>query len=162
MPVYDLDKLMEETRRVAAEFRSTVGETLPVTPEIAKYDAVRILGLRKPEEDQVGYDALMNDDAGSEIPCIIKGRVIFDESRSGHRLGSLNTDAPWQRILLVLLDADYTTREIYALDRDEALEAGIDLANPRGAMTIAKFRAIGRCLWDRWNGPVESEILDNR
>ncbi len=161
MPVYDLDKLMEETRRVAAEFRLTVGETLPVTPEIARYDAIRILGMSKADDDETGVDAYMHED-GEQIPCLIKGRVIFDESKGGRRIGSLNPDAPWRRILLVLLEADYSTQEIYALDKDVALEAGIDLANPRGAMTVAKFRSVGTLLWDRWNGASTGEVLDNR
>ena len=46
MAVYKLDKLMAETRRLAAEYRRSTGSTLPVSAELAKFDAISLLGLR--------------------------------------------------------------------------------------------------------------------
>jgi hypothetical protein len=45
MGIDSIDKLMAEARRLAVEYRQTTGKTLPVTSEIAVYDAIRLLNL---------------------------------------------------------------------------------------------------------------------
>lgn len=161
MSVYDLSRLMEETRRVAAEYRRTTGQTLPVTPEIARHDACMLLGLQEPEPALPGVDAERVSDDGS-TRYQIKGRAIFDEEKTGHRIGTVNFDTPWDAQLLVLLDERYEATEIYEMDRaivEEALKSG---QSKRGGMTVAKFKALGELVWDRWSGENPDEIMDNR
>ena len=148
MSVYQVEKLMEETRRVAAEFRKATGQTLPVGPELARFDAIRLLKLDSPPEELSGVDAISNDNQRYQI----KNRVVFDDSKSGHRIGQLNFDGDWNTLLLVLLDEDYNTTEIYQMDRETAVSAVDELNNDtrkkRGPMSVAKFKAIGTLAWD--------------
>jgi len=55
--------------------------------------------------------------------------------------------------MLVLLDENLDATEIYAVDRDQvvsALEApGSKARNERGALSISKFRSIGKLVWNR-------------
>ena len=52
MSVYSYDKLIEETRKLAAEFRRTTGTMLPVSGEIARHDVSHLLGLEL-NQDQI-------------------------------------------------------------------------------------------------------------
>ena len=45
MGVYQIDKLMGEARRLAAEYRRATGKTLAISGEIAISDAITLLGL---------------------------------------------------------------------------------------------------------------------
>ncbi|MBV1915735.1 MAG: hypothetical protein KUG72_10145 [Pseudomonadales bacterium] len=147
MSVYQVEKLMEETRRVAAEFRKATGQTLPVGPELARFDAIRLLNLDSPPEGLSGVDAISSDDLCYQI----KNRVVFDDSKGGHRIGQLNFDGDWNVLLLVLLDEEYNTVEIYQMDRDTAVEAVDELKNDtrkkRGPISVAKFKALGNLAW---------------
>jgi hypothetical protein len=148
MSVYQVEKLMEETRRVAAEFRKATGQTLPVGPELARYDASRLLNLESAPDGLSGVDAVSGDDLRYQI----KNRVVFDDSKGGHRIGQLNFDGDWNVLLLVLLDEEYSTVEIYQMDRDTAVDAVDELNNDtrkkRGPMSVAKFKALGSLVWD--------------
>ena len=148
MSVYQVEKLMEETRRVAAEFRKATGQTLPVGPELARYDASRLLNLESAPDGLSGVDAVSGYDSRYQI----KNRVVFDDSKGGHRIGQLNFDGDWNVLLLVLLDEEYNTIEIYQMGRDIAVEAVDELNNDtrkkRGPMSVAKFKALGSLVWD--------------
>ena len=155
MSVYKLDKLMEETRRLAAEYRKSTGSTLPVSAEIAKYDAMRLLGLVAPTETERAVDALrVSDMVVDKIQ--IKGRVVFDPNKSGYRVGQLNLDAAWDSTLMVLMNDQYQTEAIYELSRAQLEQAipdqGLLKKNARGSMSINKFKAIGELLWS--DGPA--------
>ena len=147
MSVYEIDTLMTETRRLAAQYYQTTRQSLPVSHEIARYDAVRLLSLTEPPEPQKGVDAYQPD----QTPVQIKGRVIFDESKSNYRIGQLNQDGLWQKVLLVIMNPDYHTEAIYVATRDAIDAANQDTQNPkrnkRGAMSVAKFKAIGELIW---------------
>ncbi|HET8807497.1 MAG TPA: hypothetical protein VFM76_03880, partial [Methylophaga sp.] len=88
--IYSIDKLMHETRQLAARYRQTTGTTLPVTGEIARFDAAKALDLQLLEDTNLAYDAIGRDSRkGQRI--IIKGRALFDESRSSTpRIGQVN------------------------------------------------------------------------
>ena len=144
---YSVTKLTEEARRLAADYRRATGKTLPLSPEIAVNDAVRLLGL-SPAED-ADCDAL-DERGGATRRVIVKGRAIFDQSKSGQRIGQLKLDKAWDEALLVLMDEDYETTEIYRAERakmDAALAA--KPTNKRGAMTINQFKIIGEKVWPR-------------
>ena len=144
MTAYQLDKLIEQTRRLAADFREQCGQTLPVSTELAHYDAAKILNLIRDESSDSGVDFIGHTSfIGEKIQ--VKSRVIFDNQRSGLRVGKINFDSAWDRIILVIYNSAYHPTEIYSLSRDEILKSH-DMNHAR-PISVAKFRAIGEMLW---------------
>lgn len=163
MTLYAADKLIAQARVLAAEYRRTMGKPLPgISNEIAEHDAVKLLRLKPKPEVEGGYDAV--DPARDDKRIQIKSRTIFDESKSGQRMGQLKLDKDWDSVVLVLMDEDYEPYEIYEAEREEILEF-VDQSSSgrakRGAMSIARFKIIGRLAWTRENG-LEPEIWDNQ
>lgn len=151
MSLYSIDKLIEETRRLAAEFRRTTGTMLPVSGEIARYDASHHLGLTLNEQATKGVDAV-GTDKRKGLKVQIKGRVVGDSVKSGHRIGQLNTDGDWDLVVLSLMDNDFQPLEMYEATREEILDALSDSTssqNRRGAISVARFRIIGKLVWTR-------------
>ena len=144
MTVYAVDKLMSETRRLAAAFYEQTQQVLPVSAELAKYDAMRLLTLSEPKSAAKGVDCIDQDNSRYQV----KSRVIFQEGKPGLRVGQLNLEGEWDHTLLVLLDPSYEPFEIYQLDKP-TIESQINQTrgNKRGAMTIAKFKALGELVW---------------
>lgn len=165
MGVFAVDKLMSEARRLAAEYRRATGKSLGISAEIAKHDACRLLDLEASEDAVGGYDAIgRGNREGQRVQ--IKGRAIFDESKSGQRIGQLKVEQDWDSVVLVLMDAEFEPVEIYEAERDvviEALGAGRDTKrSKRGAMSVAKFKAIAQLVWTREEGMLEDEVWDNQ
>lgn len=160
--VYALEKLISQTRRLATEFRLTTGKMLPVTGEIARFDAARHLGLELLESRAPGVDATGKDDREGRR-YQIKGRVILDEGKAGYRIGQLNPNGDWTHVALVLLDGEFEPYKIYEADREEILatlsQSG-GKRSKRGAMSVAKFEAIGQLIWTRENG-LEDGVWSN-
>lgn len=152
---YSVEKLMSETRRLAAEFKRTTGKPLAVSGEIARFDAINLLGLQAAEPGHA-YDAVQGD-----ARILIKGRAIFDESKGGHRLGQLKLDSDWDYVVLVLMDEQFNSVEIYQASKDELQSALIETANRRGTLSVAKFKAVAKIVWDNVNGLVD-EVWDNK
>lgn len=153
--VYSIDKLISETRRLAAEYRRSTGQVLPVSGEIARHDAARLLGLKLCEPGTAGVDAIgAGTREGQRVQ--IKSRLMTQESKSGARLGQINTQGEWDTLLLVILDEDYETSEIYEASREELGDALAESENSnrakRGALSIAKFKNIGWLIWSRETG----------
>ncbi len=150
MSVYKIDKLMEETRRLAAEYRKSTSKTLPVSADLARFDAFRLLGLLPTDAPIRAVDALLQTPEGNK-KVQIKGRVIFEEAKRNQRIGQLDFEASWDLVLLVLMNAAYECTEIYELSRDVLNKAMLDngklKANTRGALSIKKVKAIGRLCW---------------
>jgi hypothetical protein len=159
--LYSLDRLIEETRRLATDYRQVTGLPLPVTGEIANYDAAHLLGLELIQPPPGGYDAVGLQGPRAGVRYQIKGRAIFDESKSGHRIGQLKSDQPWDALLLVLLDDSYHPTAIYEADRHSVLAAAAEAEGrrgKRGAMSIARFRNIAQLVWSSESGEVHGEI----
>lgn len=153
MTVYSIDKLIAETRRLAAEFRRSTGQVLPVSGEIARYDAARILGLTLCEQRTGGIDAIgQGDREGQRIQ--VKSRVLSQDKKSGARIGQLNPNGDWDTVVLVIMDEDYEPREIYEASREEVEEAmsGSSSRSNRGAISISKFKIISWLVWTRETG----------
>lgn len=153
--VYSIDKLISETRRLAAEYRRSTGQVLPVSGEIARHDAARLLGLKLCEPGSAGVDAIgAGSRAGQRVQ--IKSRVMAQEKKSGARIGQINTQGEWDTLLLVILDEDYEACEIYEASREQLSDAlaGSESSNrsKRGALSIAKFKNIGWLVWTRETG----------
>lgn len=159
MSVYSVDKLISEARRIAAEYRRVTGKTLGgVSGEIAENDAARLLDLELCREKPGGYDAIgRNRREGKRIQ--IKGRAIFDESKSGQRIGQIKADQEWDSIMLVLMDENFEPFEIYEADRDVVMqESAAGKRSKRGAMSVAKFRNIAELVWLRGQDDVEERL----
>ncbi len=165
MTVYTLDTLMAQARQLAAEYRRTTGKTLPVSGEIAVHDAVRLLDLQPAPPGAAGYDAVRVRDGRTET-LQVKGRVVFDDTRGGQRIGQLRVDQPWDAVLVVLLDDAYEPVEIHEAGRDAVLaalaEAGASRRASRGLISVARFRHIGRRVWSRELGREDDELWSNR
>lgn len=152
MNVYSLDKLISETRRLAAEYKKVTGKPLPgVSNEIAEYDAARLLNLELVEDRTDGYDAIGSGSlTGSRVQ--IKARTIFDELKSGHRIGQLKTEKPWDYVALVIMNDAYEPTEIFLAERAIILKNMDGKQNKRGAMSIAKFKKISQLAWSNIDG----------
>ena len=151
MSVYAVDKLITQARRLAKEYRQVTGKTLPVTGEIAINDAIRLLGMAAASELNCGFDAVLQYQQ-QKLRVQIKGRAIVNSKRSGHRLGQLKLEQDWDAIVLVIMDVDYETSEIYLAERETMMEAINESKNKRGSISIARFKIIGELLWSAENG----------
>jgi len=151
MPLYSYDKLIEQTRKLAAEFRRTTGTMLPVSGEIARHDVSHHLDLELNKENTAGFDAIgRNEREGLRIQ--IKSRVVGDSVKPGHRIGQLNPDGDWDLVILSLMDDEFEPLEMYQASREEIFDAVQDASSKRkkrGAISVAKFKIIGKLVWTR-------------
>jgi len=150
MAIYSIDTLIEETRRLAAEFRRTTGTMLPVSGEIARFDACFHLQLTANEDRNASFDAVgTGEREGLKIQ--IKSRVIGDAVKSGHRIGQLNMESDWDRIVLSLMNNDFEPLEMYELSREkiENMHTHDKQRTKRGVISVAKFKAVGDLVWQR-------------
>lgn len=160
MGIYSVDKLMTEARRLAREYRQTTGKTLPITGEIATNDAIQLLKLTPNEMPNQGYDAIM-EYRNETLRVQIKGRAIFDEYKSGHRLGQLKIDQEWDAVLLVIMGGDYETQEIYMAMRDDIMDVSKKSKSKKGSITVARFKIIGELLWTVMDGIEDITLWTN-
>ncbi len=165
MSVYSVDKLITQARKLAAEYRKATGQSLGVSAEIARHDVARLLDLELlPPDAPGGFDALGKGRwEGKRIQ--IKGRAIFDERKSGQRLGQLKLNQDWDLVMLVLMDEDFEPQEIYEANRDDIEDvldgSSASKRSKRGAVSVARFKIIGRLLWTRENGLEDDGYWDN-
>ncbi len=161
--IYSIEKLMHETRHLAAKYRQTTGTALPVTSEIARFDAAQALNLKLNDDVNSDFEAVGLSDPRKDELFIIKGRVIFETSKSSPRIGQLNTNKNWDRVVLVLFDEDYQAEEIYEATRDEIDEAMHHDSNrkKRGAMSVAQFKIIAELVWTSRDGLID-KVWDNQ
>lgn len=165
MSVFSNDKLISEARRLAAEYRAATGKPLGISGEIAEFDAARLLDLEICKERPGGYDAIGRKGLRLGKRIQIKARAIFDENKTGQRIGQLKMDKDWDSVLLVILDESYAPIEIYEATRSDvehALEERADNPrNKRGAMTVARFKNVAQRVWTAVDGEIQDDIWDN-
>lgn len=162
MSIYAIDKLIEETRRVASEFHRSTGTILPVSAEISRYDVSRLLGFELMDDRNLGYDAITGQDLGS-ARVLVKSRVIKDCVNSNQRIGQMNFDADWEMVALSVMDQDFAPLEIYLISRDalvDELENCNSRRNRRGAMSLAKFMIIADLVWTAEEGRIDDSSVD--
>ncbi len=127
------------------------GKPLGMTGEVAEFSAAQILGLELAEARQPGYDAIRKEE-GKVTRIQIKGRCIPANAKPGQRLGRIQLDKEWDTVLLVLMNEDLEVQSIYEATKSEiekALRApGSKARNERGALSVGKFKAIGREVWN--------------
>ncbi len=164
MALYSVDKLIAEARRLAADYRRATGKSLPgVSGEIAEHDAAHALDLELCKQPQGGYDAIgRGEREGWRVQ--IKARAIFDGQKSGQRIGQLKLDQDWDSVVLVLMNEDFDSFEMYEAEREvieEALAEG-STRGKRGPMSISRFKNIARLVWTLEDGLIRDEVWDNR
>lgn len=163
--LYSVDKLISEARRIAAEYRRATGKPLGISAEIARHDACTYLELDA-QKDAIGYDAMGLTGEREGLRFQIKGRAIFDEKKGGQRLGQIKVDQDWDNIVLVLMDEDFETTEIYEASREQLLD-DIDQTvsskrKKRGAISVARFKHLAQLVWNKEEGLINDEIWDNQ
>lgn len=159
MAVYDVDKLMTEARKLAATYRRATGKALGISTEIAVHDVIRLMNLIPAEPNAGGYDAIgTGPREGRRIQ--IKGRTIFNEKKSGQRIGQIKMDQDWDSVMLIIMDEDYEARQIFEASREAITEVTAETSASRakrGAMSVARFRAIGRLVWSQEHGLIADD-----
>lgn len=144
--------VLREAKKLAQEYRTLTGKPLGITGEVAEYEAARILGVELTPARQAGYDALEAAD-GSVRKLQIKGRCLHDTRRPGQQLGSIQIEKEWDAVLMVILDRNFDCLEIYEAERGVVIAAltapGSKARNERGALSVAKFKSIGKLRWQR-------------
>lgn len=147
-----LMELLGEAKALAREYYELTGKPLGVTGEVAEYEAARILGVELTAARQAGFDAIERI-GGVTKKLQIKGRCLQENCKPGQRLGSISTDHDWDAVLMVLLDYEFNATEIYEAEREHveaALNApGSKARNVRRALSVDKFKSIGRLRWQR-------------
>jgi hypothetical protein len=161
--IYSIEKLMHETRQLAAKYRKTTGTALPVTTEIARFDAAKALNLILNEDNNNDFDAVGLSGARATKRFLIKGRVLFETSKSSPRIGQLNVEKSWDRIVLVIFDEEYQAEEMYEATRDDIADAMYHDSNrkKRGAMSVAQFKIISELVWTSQDGLID-KVWDNQ
>ncbi|MGB0238652.1 MAG: hypothetical protein ACPG4B_02275 [Cycloclasticus sp.] len=159
---YSVDKLIEQARQLAADFKKMTGKPLPgVSNEIAEHDACKLLALKLHKENSDGYDAIRVSGFGPK-KIQIKARAIFNDNYRGQRLGQLKLDKDWDSVVLVLMDENYQAFDIFEATRGDILDNLNNNSNrmKRGAMSVAKFRNIATLVWTKENGSNASAWPD--
>lgn len=143
-----LSELVSAAKSVAIGYKHLTGRPLSITGEVAEYEAVRLLGLEIADARQSGFDA--RDADGTRFQ--IKGRCLGSHAKSG-QIGGIRLDREWDAVLLVLLDEEFAPVSIYVASRpavEAALAApGSQARNKRGALSVSKFKSIGKLVWTR-------------
>jgi len=167
LSVFSVDKLISEARRIAADYRRATGKTLGgVTGEIAENDAARLLNLELSEDKNSGFDAIgKGKREGKKIQ--IKGRAIFDNTKSTQRIGQLKVNQEWDSVLLVLMNEDFEPVEIFEAERSNLIESLDETSdskrNKRGAMSVSRFKHLAHLVWSSEEGEIENdEVWDNQ
>lgn len=144
--------VLRDAKLLAREYYTLTGKPLGVTGEVAEYEAARLLNIQLTQVRQAGYDALEKVKGGFKR-IQIKGRCLQENCKPGQRLGSIRTNHDWDTVLMVLLDNKFDATEIYEAQRTDVIAAlqapGSKSRNVRGALSVSKFKAIGKLRWRR-------------
>ena len=152
--IYQLDELMTQTRRLAAQYRLQTGQILPISNELAKYDAQKILDLLPPPFINQTLKSVDLIHSESKLMFQVKARVVF-KIRSSQRVGQLNLSGDWNQTLLVIYDDSYQPDEIYSLEKSAILSLAEGTSkSKRGGISVGKFKILGRLIWSQEIGMV--------
>lgn len=143
------EDILSDVKKLALEYYATTGKPLGVTGEIAEVEAAKLFGLTLMTARSPGYDAERSG-AGRIETIQIKGRWKRDSSGWG-RVPSINTDAEFDILMLVLLHGDYEVLEVWEATRAAVcarLDApGSKSRNERRSMGVTQFKSIARRVW---------------
>lgn len=152
MGLYSVNRLMQETRRLAVEYHRLTGQALPISSQLAQHYVVQLLDFAEPPLPIPGVD-VVGSGPFEGLRAQIKSRVQFHKASAGNpRVGHLNPKGEWNVVLLVLLNHEYYPREIILADKATLLSDNTEPANlklqKKGALSVAKFRRLGQVVWD--------------
>jgi hypothetical protein len=146
----ELLAILGKAKRLAQRYRTLTRKPLGITGEVAEFEAARLLNLRLSDARQVGYDAIRIEN-GRARRLEIKGRCILPGAKRGQRMGTIDIRQEFDGVLLVLMDECYNATAIYEADRKQIVAAlkapGSKSRNDRGALSVNKFKTIGRLVW---------------
>jgi len=148
--VYDVETLISQARKLAADYLATMGKPLPgMSGEIALNDAARLLNLALCQDQNLSYDAIgQGNNAGKKVQ--IKGRLVLEDDKSNQRIGQVSIDKAWDSVVLVLLNENYEPYELYEAERDMIIQHAADSSEgkkKRGALSVARFKKIAALVW---------------
>jgi hypothetical protein len=150
--------LIQRAKRLAARYRQLTGRPLGIAGEVAEAEVIRLLGGVLAPVRTAGHDVIRQTADGRTERLQVKGRVLLNLGSRRGRLGGIDVEnADWDAVLLVLMDLDFNTLEIYESPRarvvEELTREGSRARNERGALSIATFCTprVSRRLW-----PVQS------
>lgn len=148
VPLGEIGEVLERAKQAAIDYYRLTGKPLGVTGEVGEYEAARLLGLTLADARAPGYDA--TDQSGRRYQ--IKARAFSDAGRrKSQRLGSIKLDHAWEAVLLVLMDENLGTLEIWEAERSAVAEAlyapGSKARNERGALAVSSFKRIAKRVW---------------
>ena len=142
--------ILAQAKGLAREYRAVTGKPLGITGEVAEYEAARILDIELTPARHAGYDGVRKSD-GRRYQ--IKGRCLMPDCKPGQRLDRIDTKKEFDAVLLVLLDDRFDALAIYEAERVPVLAAltapGSKARNERGALSLSKFKSIGRLVWEK-------------
>jgi len=148
----DMFEILRAAKAIAQRYYRATGKPLGVTGEVAEYEAARLLGLTLSTVRQLGFDAVGYRD-GQQVRYQIKGRCFDPVRANGQRVGSLSLEKPWDAALLVLLDADFETREIWEASRESLTPLlatpGSRARTERGQIGVKQFMRVADRIWQR-------------
>lgn len=148
----EVAEILAQAKALAKRYRALTGKPLGITGEVAEFSAAALLGLELAPAREAGYDAIGREN-GVTRRIQIKGRCIPDGAKPGQRLGQIRLDREWDTVLLVIMDEDFEVRSIHEANRPEVEKAlrapGSKARNERGALSVARFKAIGKEIWTR-------------
>lgn len=143
---YNVEKLIDETRRLAVLFRANTGKTLPIGSEIAKFDAEKFLPLTPLNVPKRGVD-FMGIDSWQGKNIQLKSRIIFDEGKTHYRLGKMDLSDSWDLLVLILYANDYNPFDILVATKDEIQSLFPDEKEKEVTMSLAKFKTVAQSIW---------------
>jgi hypothetical protein len=148
VPLGEIGEVLQRAKQAAIDYYRLTGKPLGVTGEVGEYEAARLLGLTLADARAPGYDA--TDQSGRRY--LIKARAFSDAGRrKSQRLGAIKLDHAWEAVLLVLMDENLGTLEIWEAERSSVAEAlsapGSKARNERGALAVSSFKRIAKRVW---------------
>ncbi|WP_217425917.1 hypothetical protein [Pandoraea cepalis] len=106
--------MLKEARAIAIEYYRLTGKPLGITGEVGDYEAARLHGLELAVAREAGFDAV--DRNGRRLQ--IKSRSIPKAKKlAGQRIGSIDLNKPWDAVILVQMDEEFSPVAIYEADR---------------------------------------------
>ena len=150
MPQEKIEEILARAKEVAVQYYEVTGKPLGITGEVGEYEAARLLDLRLEAARAPGFDA--TDEVGTRYQ--IKSRALSTEDRRrSQRVGKINLEHEWDKVVLVLMNKSFDTSEIWEAEREAVKKAlqcpGSKARNERGQLAVSQFRNIGRRIWPR-------------
>lgn len=143
-------EILTSVKALAKEYYDLTGRPLGVTGEMAEFEAHRRLQVELTPVRQPGYDAI--ERVGGEVRRLqIKGRCLQPNRDRSPRVGRIDVEHEWDRLLMVLMDQNFDATEIVEATRasvqEELERPGSKARNERHSLSVSKVRTIGLQRW---------------